>query len=171
MNKELLERKELFERIIDSLYYMIDYADDGNVSRQDPNFKEFYDKVDKARELLTELNNMLESGENYKDNEFNNLELAIIDEIDMILDSNYESYDTGIELDDNEKITIAQNIINNDYQIWEDLNCIIIEYIDNILKKRLNYLRTLDNMTTLDPKSEDYRMLCILNDWERGELF
>lgn len=115
--------------------------------------------------------NRLQSEENYKVNELNNLELAIIDEIEMILDSNYESYDTGIELDDNEKIVIAQDIINNDYQIWEDLNCIIREYIDNILKKRLNYLRTLDNVTTLDPKSEDYRMLCILNDWERGELF
>lgn len=71
----------------------------------------------------------------------------------------------------NEKIVIAQDIINNDYQIWEDLNCIIREYIDKILKKRLNYLRNLDNVTPLDPKSEDYRMLCILNDWERGELF
>lgn len=64
MNKELLERKELLESIIDSLYYMIDYADDGVASRQDPNFKDFYDKVDKARELLNELNNMLESEEN-----------------------------------------------------------------------------------------------------------
>lgn len=115
--------------------------------------------------------NRLQSEENYKGNKLNNLELAIIDEIEMILDCNYESYDTGIELTDNEKIVIAQDIINNDYQIWEDLNCIIREYIDNILKKRLNYLRNLDNVTTLDPKSEDYRMLCILNDWERGELF
>lgn len=64
MNKELLERKELFERIIDSLYYMTDYADDGVVSRQDPDFKDFYDRVDKARELLNELNDMLESEEN-----------------------------------------------------------------------------------------------------------
>lgn len=115
--------------------------------------------------------NRLQSEENYKGNKLNSLELAIIDEIEMILDCNYESYDTGIELTDNEKIVIAQDIINNDYQIWEDLNCIIREYIDKILKKRLNYLRNLDNVTTLDPKSEDYRMLCILNDWERGDLF
>lgn len=114
---------------------------------------------------------LMEVVEKYKDNKLNNLELAIIDEIDMILDSNYESYDTGIELTDSEKITIAKDIINKDYQVWEDLNCIIIEYINKILKKRLNYLRNLDNVSTLDPRSEDYRMLCVLNAWERGELF
>ena len=56
--------KELLERIIDSLYDMTNYADDGIVSRNDPDFKDFYDRVDKARELLNELNNMLESEEN-----------------------------------------------------------------------------------------------------------
>lgn len=56
--------KELLERIIDSLYDMTNYADDGIVSRYDPDFKDFYDRVDKARELLNELNNMLESEEN-----------------------------------------------------------------------------------------------------------
>lgn len=56
--------RELLERIIDSLSSMIYYADDGIISRGDPNFKDFFEELDKARELLNELNNMLESEEN-----------------------------------------------------------------------------------------------------------
>ena len=55
--------KELLERIIDSLSSMIDYADDGIISRGDPNFKDFFEELDKANDLLNELSNMLESEE------------------------------------------------------------------------------------------------------------
>lgn len=61
-----------------------------------------------------------------------NLEKALIDEINMILES-YDDYE-NIELKDNIKEKIAKHIINNDYQIWEDLNCIIANCIDEILK-------------------------------------
>lgn len=56
--------KELLGRIIDSLSSMIDYADDGIISRGDPNFKDFFEELDKANDLLNELYNMWESEEN-----------------------------------------------------------------------------------------------------------
>lgn len=50
---------DLLENVLDSLIDMTNYADDGVVSRYDPEFKEFYEKVDKARELITKLNDEL----------------------------------------------------------------------------------------------------------------
>lgn len=52
--------KELLEKIIDSLSEMINYVNDGMVSRDDPDFKEFYEKVDNANELLNELTALYE---------------------------------------------------------------------------------------------------------------
>lgn len=52
--------KELLEKIINSLSEMINYADDGMVSRDDPDFEEFYEKVDNANKLLNELTALYE---------------------------------------------------------------------------------------------------------------
>lgn len=114
--------------------------------------------------------NRLKSEENYKGNDLNNLELALIDEIEMILDSNYERYETGIDLSDEDKLNIAQDIISYEDNIWEDLYLVTMDYINKKLKKRLDYLRSLDNITYLEPKSNEYQELCILNNWERGEF-
>lgn len=48
--------KQLLERIIDSLSEMIDYADDGNLSRYDKEYKDFFEAIDRANNLLEELN-------------------------------------------------------------------------------------------------------------------
>ena len=65
----------------------------------------------------------------------NTLEQAIIDEIDMVLDCNFDSYETGLKLSDEKKLEIAQDIISKDYQIWEDLHMLVFNYIKNSLTK------------------------------------
>lgn len=80
----------------------------------------------------------------------NNLEKALIDEIDMILDCNFEQYEPGIDLSKNEKLELSREIICEEDQLWEDLNYIIIDKIKNILKKRLRYLEEEDKVCSLD---------------------
>ncbi len=73
--------------------------------------------------------NRLQSEENYTGlGDITTLEQAIIDEIDMNLEC-YDNY-KNFNLSDEKKLEIAQDIINKDYQIWEDLNCIINNYLD-----------------------------------------
>jgi hypothetical protein len=108
------------------------------------------------------MNNVLKD-----DEKLTNWELAMIDELDMILDCNYENL---FDFTEEEKLDIVRDFLNNDYQVWEDINCILMNYVNEKLKDRLNYLRSLDNTTTLDPRSEEYRELSNLNAWERGEL-
>jgi len=50
--------KELLSETIDSLNDMIEYADDGIISRYDINFKTFFEKIDKAKEVLKKLNEL-----------------------------------------------------------------------------------------------------------------
>ena len=97
------------------------------------------------------------------------LELALKEEIEYVLHNSYDNYETGIDLPDKTKTKIAQHIIDTDYQIWEDLYELVANCIDKELKDRLNYLRSLDNCTTLDPRGEEYQELDILNAWERGD--
>lgn len=78
--------------------------------------------------------NRLQSEENYAGlRDVTTLEQAIIDEIDMVLECNFDSYETGLELSDEKKLEIAQDIINKDYQIWEDLHTLVFNYIKNSL--------------------------------------
>ena len=51
--------KELINDIIDSLSTMIDYADDGVISRETSGYEHFFKDIDKARALLDELNDMV----------------------------------------------------------------------------------------------------------------
>lgn len=45
----------LLAEIITSLGNMIDYADDGMIDRNDPDFTQFFEEVDRARNLLDKL--------------------------------------------------------------------------------------------------------------------
>lgn len=45
----------LLAEIITSLENMIDYADDGMIDRNDPDFTQFFEEVDRARNLLDKL--------------------------------------------------------------------------------------------------------------------
>ena len=60
----------------------------------------------------------------------NNLELALMDEIDMIIES---YWDGEINLNREEKLKIARNIISYEDALWERLNCIIIHDLENEL--------------------------------------
>ena len=102
-------------------------------------------------------------------NELTNWQKAILDEIDDVLHDNYDDYETGIEIDNNRKIYIANEILNNDYEIWEDLRMIIMNYINEELKARLDYLRQKRNVCLTFDKGEDYEFET-LELWERGEL-
>ena len=94
----------------------------------------------------------------------NNLELMLIDEIDCVLENNYDSYDTGIDLTESEKLKISRSIIESEYQFWEDLHIIIINIINNKLITKLEYLRNKNKVSNLD--KEEKHQLEILTNWE-----
>lgn len=94
----------------------------------------------------------------------NNLELMLIDEINCILENNYDNYEIGIDLTESEKLEISRDIIDSEYQFWEDLNAIIIDIIVNKLKTKLEYLRNKNKVSNLDKKERN--QLEILTNWE-----
>jgi hypothetical protein len=94
----------------------------------------------------------------------NNLELMLIDEINCVLECNYDNYETGIDLTESEKLEISRDIIDSEYQFWEDLNAIIINIINNKLKTKLEYLRNKNKLSNLD--KEEKHQLEILTNWE-----
>lgn len=94
----------------------------------------------------------------------NNLELMLIDKIDYALENNYDNYETGIDLTESEKLEISRDIIDSEYQFWEDLNAIIINIINNKLKTKLEYLRNKNKVSNLD--KEERSQLEILTNWE-----
>lgn len=55
MNK--IKILELLDRVGDALYSMIGYADDGTLSRYDENYKDFFNDIDMAYQILDELVN------------------------------------------------------------------------------------------------------------------
>ena len=59
-----------------------------------------------------------------------NEELALLDEIEYVLEDNYDSYDTGIDLTESEKLEISRDIISNEY-LWGKLNQVICDLIND----------------------------------------
>lgn len=57
--------RDLLEKIIDSLGTMIDYADTGDVPRDDKDFEFYFKDLDEARALYERLNHIF--GEAYAD--------------------------------------------------------------------------------------------------------
>lgn len=51
---------DLLEQLADSLTEMIGYADDGALNRNDPDFADFFNKVDQAKKVLEKLCKILE---------------------------------------------------------------------------------------------------------------
>lgn len=82
----------------------------------------------------------------------NNLELALIEEVDFVLEGNWDNY---IDLTEEKKLEIAQNIIDEENGLWEDLNNIIIERVKNALLDRKKYLLDKEKVCELD-KEEKY---------------
>lgn len=56
MKKRCTISLEMLERILEDLANMIMYADDGMLDRYDPEFADFFARVDKAQETLDKLN-------------------------------------------------------------------------------------------------------------------
>ena len=54
---------DFLEDILHSLESMKYYADDGIVSRNDPDFKEFYNEVDQAQVVIDKINELLWIGD------------------------------------------------------------------------------------------------------------
>jgi hypothetical protein len=48
--------KDMLGKIIDSLSSMINYADDGAIPRDDEDYKDFFESVDEACDILDKLN-------------------------------------------------------------------------------------------------------------------
>lgn len=64
VQKNLKEEEEMIQipstllaTVIDSLDTVVDYADDGNLNRDDPDFSDFFEAIDKARNLSQEITN------------------------------------------------------------------------------------------------------------------
>ena len=95
-----------------------------------------------------------------------NEELALLDEIEYVLEDNYDSYDTGIDLTESEKLEISRDIISNEY-LWGKLNQVICDLINDKLKTKLEYLRNKNKVSNLD--KEERTQLEVLTNWE-GEF-
>ena len=54
--------KELFYRLLTSLESMTDYADDGMLNRNDPDYKYFFESLDEAREVINAAYRVIEGG-------------------------------------------------------------------------------------------------------------
>ena len=52
-------KKEFLENLYDSLADMTNYADDGGLNRNDSDYKEFFESVDNARNMLEKLDSVL----------------------------------------------------------------------------------------------------------------
>lgn len=115
--------------------YIDNYYDSINIIYED--YKK-YDNTNKS--LLDSINDYIDNNINFiletlkgsyeiykSNNKLNNLELAMIEEIDMILDCNF---DNEIELSENTKLKIAREIICKEDRLWEDLNNIIRDKIE-----------------------------------------
>lgn len=92
-----------------------------------------------------------------------NEELALLDEIEYVLEDNYDSYDTGIDLTESEKLEISRDIISNEY-LWGKLNQVICDLINDKLKTKLEYLRNKNKVSNLD--KEERTQLEVLTNWE-----
>lgn len=100
------------------------------------------------------------------DTNLTNWDKALIDEIDDILDGNYERYENGIDLSDGIKLDIAREV-SAEFD-WEDLRYFIMEKINRELKNKLDYLRKKEKVTNLD--DEERFDLETLEMWEGGNL-
>lgn len=54
--------KDFIREITDSLTQMRDYADDGMLDRDDPDYQDFFEALDNADAVLEKLNRIIEEG-------------------------------------------------------------------------------------------------------------
>lgn len=87
----------------------------------------------------------------------NYMKLGIIEQIDTLIGANW---DYEIDLTDEEKNTIAQDIIDFEDDFWETLNCILLEKMERKFNEKYEYLKEKEKVAPLD-KDEllDYSFL------------
>lgn len=56
--KEITITVELFDKLLDSLESMTGYADDGIISRGDPDYKDFFEAIDESYRIMDEAANV-----------------------------------------------------------------------------------------------------------------
>ena len=56
--KEITISVELFNKMLESLESMTGYADDGVISRGDPNYKDFFEALDESYRIIDEAANV-----------------------------------------------------------------------------------------------------------------
>ena len=78
------------------------------------------------------------------------LEKALIDEVDMVLNCNFDDFETGLELSYKTKLQIARDIIDYEEQLWEDLHIIVMERVLKEFQKRRKYLERKEKISNLD---------------------
>jgi hypothetical protein len=111
---------------------------------------------EKGLENRVDVDYVIERLENIQKNT-NVLEDALIDEIDMVLDCNFEN---EIDLEENVKRQIAKDIIDFEDGIWEDLHIIVLERLKNEFIKKLKYLEEKSKVCELDKEElYDYETL------------
>lgn len=55
--KEITISVELFDKMLNALEVMTGYADDGIISRGDPNYKDFFEALDESYRIINEAAN------------------------------------------------------------------------------------------------------------------
>lgn len=93
-----------------------------------------------------------------KKRKLNTLEKALIDEIDMVLDSYYDRYVTNLDLSNEQKLKICHNIISYNDEIWSELNDVIINYINKFYEKRYEYLKNKHEVCCEIDSKEEYEL-------------
>lgn len=119
-----------------------------------------------VEETIKYFKNRLECEENY-DEEESVWEKPLIEEIDMILNCNFDDYETGIELSDSDKKEIVYDIINYEDELWEEIHMITLERVKKALVERYMYLIKKQKVCELD--KEERKELENLINCEVGE--
>jgi hypothetical protein len=86
-----------------------------------------------------------------EEEDLNEYETMLIEEIDMVLETNW---DNEIDLPKETKIKIARDIIDSDYDLWEDLMCITIDRVKNAFLDRKKYLLEKQKVCELDKEEK-----------------
>lgn len=111
------------------------YKDETCIDLNDIDQQRLTDLVDFMSDFLRALN---EVNDNIDIRPMNNLEKALIDEINMNLTCEYED---KLKVEECDKLKISQEIIDKENTLWEDLNNIINDKLDDYKAERIEKLK------------------------------
>lgn len=88
-------------------------------------------------------------------NELSNWEMAILDEIQDVLNCNFDQFETGLDLPYDEKLNIAREVLSEYY--FDNMDDFIARKINRRLKARYKMLIEKSKVCELD-KSERHEL-------------